>query len=115
MFGAVKRATVWPDMRMMAIVRQRDLLNPSDETQWLGHRHCGWRHVCYTCVWDTNCRWAAGVTRNILTASTLATAVNRMHTERCVLCGRDSFKGKLVLPRASVSVAQTLVFRPHSG
>ena len=52
--------------------------------------------------------WAAEVTQGIITASTLATAVNSMNTERCVLCGMGSFSGKIVLPRDSVSVARTL-------
>ena len=99
----------------MAIISQLGLWNLLHDTQWLGHRHCGWRHVGYTCVWDINCRWAVVVTRSIMTASTLATAVNRMHTEWCVLCGRDSFRGKHVLPSASMCVAPTLVVRPHSA
>jgi hypothetical protein len=106
---------VWPEKRLMAIITLWVLWILSDETQWLVHIHCGWRHVGCTRVCDTNCGWAVGVTRSIMTASTLATAVNGMNTERCILCGRDSFMGKLVLSNASVSVARTLVVRPHSG
>ena len=107
MFTAVKRATVWPDKRLMA--------NHSDETQCLGHRHCIWRHDGYTCVWDTNCHWAHGVTRCIMASFTLATAVIRINNERCVFCGRETFRAKLGFPRASVSVSRILVARPHSG
>ena len=110
LFAAVKHATGWPDKQLPAIARQWVMWNLSEATQWLGHRHCGWRHVGCTSGWDTNCHWAVGVTHSIMTASTLATAANRMNTERCVLCDRDTFRRKLVLPSASVSVA-----RPHSG
>jgi hypothetical protein len=48
-----------------------------------------WFELCrYASGWDTYCSWAVGVTHSNITASILDTAVNRMNSERCVLCGR---------------------------
>ena len=108
LFAAVKPATEWLDKRLPAIAR----LYGTSET-----RHSGWATDTVVGVMSVTpvagtlySRWAVGVTRSIMTPSTLDTAVNRMNTEQCVLCGRDSFRGRLVLPSASVSVAL-----PHSG
>ena len=87
LFAAVKLVPEWPDKRLSATARLWVLWNLSDATQWLGHRHYVWRHVGYTNVWDTNCRWAIGailddlcfgINYSIMIESTLVTPLNRI-------------------------------------
>ena len=77
-----------------------------DETQWLGHKHCCWCHVDYTIGWDTYCSCAAEVTYSIMAASALASAVNRMITERCVY---------VIENHSGVSLACQALQRPWLG